>query len=64
MVVGRKGKQKMSRYLPESTKPGDFNPRRTLPGSFFVILKHLASIRSVVLAFTAIKQTNTQLYID
>ena len=42
---------------------GDFNPRRTLSGSFFVITERLASIRSVVLVFTANKQTNTLKYI-
>ena len=52
-------------YLPESTKTGDFNPRRTLSGSFFVILERLVPIRYVVLAFTVNKQTNkhSQLYI-
>ena len=53
----------MSRYLPESTKTGDFNPQKTLSGSFFVILERLASVRAVVLAFTANKQTNTLKYI-
>ena len=55
----------MSRYLLESTKTGDFNPRRTLSVSFFVIPERLESIRAVVLAFTANKQTNkhSQLYI-
>ena len=41
----------MSQYLLESTKTGNFNPRRTLSVSFFVIPERLASIRSVVLAF-------------
>ena len=50
----------MSRYLLENTKTGDFNPRRTLSVSFFVIPERLASIRAVVLAFTANKQTNKQ----
>ena len=55
----------MSRYLPKNTKTGDFNTQRTLYGSFFVIPERLASIRAVVLAFTANKQTNehSQLYI-
>ena len=50
----------MSRYLPKNTKTGDFNTQRTLSGSFFVIPERLASIRAVVLAFTANKQTNKQ----
>ena len=50
----------MSRYLPKNTKTGDFNTQRTLSGSFFVIPERLASIRAVVLAFTANKQTNEQ----
>ena len=50
----------MSRYLPKNTKTGDFKQQRTLSGSFFVIPERLASIRAVVLAFTANKQTNTQ----
>ena len=49
----------MSLYLPDNTKTGDFNPQRTLSGSFFVIPERLASIRAVVLAFTANKQTNS-----
>ena len=57
-------KPEMSRYLPKNTKMGDFNTQRTLSGSFFVIPERLASIRAVVLAFTANKQTNkhSQLY--
>ena len=47
----------MSRYLSENTKTGDFNTQRTFSGSFFVIPERLASIRAVVLAFTANKQT-------
>ena len=58
----------MSRYRPKNTKTGDFNTQRTLSGSFFVIPERLASIRAVVLAFTANKQTNKQtlsiIYID
>ena len=50
----------MSRYLPKNTKTGDFKQQRTLSGSFFVIPERLASIRAVVLAFTANKQTNEQ----
>ena len=50
----------MSRYLPKNTKTGDFNTQRTLSESFFVIPERLASIRAVVLAFTANKQTNEQ----
>ena len=61
-------KPEMSRYLPKNTKTGDFNTQRTLSGSFFVIPERLASIRAVVLAFTANKQTNKQtlsiIYID
>ena len=53
----------MSRYLSENTKTGDFNQQRTLSGSFLVIPERLALIRAVVLAFTANKQTNKQLYI-
>ena len=63
MAVGREEKPEMSRYLPKSTKTGDFNTQRTLYGSFFVIPERLASIRTVVLAFTANKQTNTLNYI-
>ena len=37
-------KPEMSRYLPEKTETGDFDPQRTLSGSFFVIPEHLASI--------------------
>ena len=44
-------KPEMSRYLQESTKTGDFNPRRTLSVSFFVIPERLASILSVVHGF-------------
>ena len=50
----------MSQYLPESTKTGDFNSQKALSESFFVIPERLASIRSVVLVFTANKQTNKQ----
>ena len=49
----------MPRYLPENSKTGDFNPQRTLSGSFFVIPERLASIRAVALVFTANKQPNT-----
>ena len=47
----------MSRYLLDSTSTGE---------SFFVIPERLSSIRSVVMAFTANKQTNkrSQLYIS
>ena len=62
MAVGREGKPEML-YFSENTKTGDFNPQRTLSGSFFVISEHLASICAVVLAFTANKQTNTLNYI-
>ena len=41
-----------------NTKTGDFNPQRTLSGSFFVIPEHLASICTVVLAFTANKHSH------
>ena len=51
MVIGHDEKPEMSQYLLESTKTGDFNPRRTLSVSFFIIPERLASIRSVVLAF-------------
>ena len=44
-----KEKPEMSRYLPENTKMGDFNPQRTLSGSFFVIPECLASIHAAVL---------------
>ena len=47
----------------QDTKAGDFNPQRTLSELFFVIPERLASIRSVVLAFTANKQTNILNYI-
>ena len=63
MAVGREGKPEMSRYLSENTKTGDFNPQRTLSGLFFVIVERLASIRVVVLALPANKQTNTHNYI-
>ena len=55
----------MSRYLSENTKTRDLKQQRTLSGLFFVIPEHLVSIRDVVLAFTANKQTNkhSQLYI-
>ena len=51
-----KEKPEISRYLPESTKMGDFNPRRTLHELSFVIPERLASIRAIVLTFTANKQ--------
>ena len=58
----------MSRYLSKNTKTSDFNQQRTLSRSFFVIPEHFASIRVVVLAFTANKQTNKRtlsiIYID
>ena len=65
MAVGREGNPEISRYLSKNTKTGDFKQQRTLSGSFFVIPEHLGSIRAVVLAFTANKQTNkhSQLYI-
>ena len=42
---------------PENTKTSDFNPQRTLSGSFFVISERLGSIHAIVLAFTAKKET-------
>ena len=63
MAFCHEEKPEMSRYLSENTKTGDFNQQRTLYRSFFVIPKHLASIRAVVLAFTVNKQTNTLNYI-
>ena len=54
----------MSRYLSKNTKTGDFNLQRTLSRLFFVIPKRLASMRAVVLAFTANKQTLSIIYID
>ena len=53
----------MSQSLPENTKTGDFNPQRTLSGSFSVIPERLASIRAVVLTFSVNKLTNTLTYI-
>ena len=53
----------MSRYLLDNIKTGDFNPQRTLSGLLFVIPERLASVRAIVLAFTANKQTNTVNYI-
>ena len=50
-------------HLPENNKTGDFDPQRTLSGSFFVIPERLESTRAVVLAFTVNKQTNTLNYI-
>ena len=64
MAVGRKRKPETSRYLPENTKTGDFNAWRTLSGVFFVIPERLVSIRALVLAFTANKQTPSNIYID
>ena len=46
MAVGVKKKPEISRYLPENTKTGDFNPRRTLSGLVVVIEERLASIRN------------------
>ena len=63
MAVCHEGILEMSRYLSENAKTGDFNPQRTLSGLFFIIAERLASIRAVVLAFPANKQTNTQLYV-
>ena len=60
MAVGRERKPEMSRYLSENTKTVDFKQQRTLSGLFFVIPEHLGSMRAVVLAFTANKQTNKQ----
>ena len=60
MASAANEKPEMSRYLPKNTKTGDFKQQRTLSGSFFVIPERLASIRAVVLAFTANKQTNEQ----
>ena len=54
----------MSQSLPENTKTGDFNPQKTLSGSFSVIPEHLASIHAVVLTFIVNKLTNTINYID
>ena len=54
----------ISQYLPKSTKLGDFNLRRTLSRSFFVIPEHLVSIHAVVLAFTANKQTKKHSQLD
>ena len=56
-------KPEMSRYLSENTKTGDFNPHRTLSGSFLIIPECLASVYAIVLSFTANKQTNTLNYI-
>ena len=55
LAVSHEGKTENSQYLPESTKTGDFNPWRTLFGSFFVIPERLASICAVVYH----EQTNT-----
>ena len=44
----------MSRYLPEYLKVGDFNPKKTFFGSFFVINERLVSIRAVVFPFSRI----------
>ena len=49
---------------PENTKTNDFNPQRTLSGSFFVIFECLGSIHAIVLAFTANKETLSNIYID
>ena len=54
-MVGRIVKMEMSRYLSKNTKTDDFNQQRTVFVSFFVIPERLASIRAVVLAFTANK---------
>ena len=61
MAVGHEGKSEISQYLPKSTKTktGDFNPWRTLFGSFFVIPECLVSIRAIVLAMIANKLTKT-----
>ena len=68
MAVDRKRKTGNVTISPKNTKTGDFNTQRTLSGLFFVIPERLASIRAVVLAFTANKQTNKQtlsiIYID
>ena len=55
MAVGRE--RKTGNVTISKTKTGDFNTQRTLSGSFFVIPERLASIRAVVLAFTANKRT-------
>ena len=61
MVVSREGKWEISRYHPESTKTSNFNPRRTLSGSFFVIPECLVKIHAVVLAMIANKLTKNTL---
>ena len=58
MAVGCEEKTGVSQYLPESAKTSDFNLHWTLSKLIFVIPEHLVSIHSVVLAFTANKQTN------
>ena len=63
MAVGRERKTGNITISPKNTKTGDFNTQRTLSMSFFVIPKRWASIRAVVLAFIANKQTNTLNYI-
>ena len=60
MAVGRERKTGNVAISPKNTKTGDFNMQRTLSGSFFVIPERFASIRVLVLAFTANKQTNKQ----
>ena len=54
MAVGREGKPEMSRYLPKNTKTGDFNLRRTLSGSFFIIPERSFGVYC--------EQTNTIIY--
>ena len=54
MVVSREGK---NRNVMISSKMGNFNLWSTLSGSFFIIPERLASIRAVVLAFTANKHS-------
>ena len=64
MAVSAKENPEMSRYLSENAKTGDFNPQRTLFGSFFIISERLASIHAVVLVFTRTnKQTLSIIYI-
>ena len=53
----------MSRYLPKNTMTDDFDTLRTLSGPLFIIPERLASIPSIVLAFTMNKQPNTLNYI-
>ena len=61
MAVGREGETGNVTISPGEHKDERFQPTEDTFQVVLVIPEHLASIRAVVLAFTANKQTNTQI---